>query len=98
LNAAATVIDEHTVEVAGERFPARNLVLATGARTLLPDIHGVDLPGVYDFASLVEDLDYEPSRCVIIGGSKIAVEYGSFYQAAGCPTTVISRSPLMGTA
>jgi 2-oxopropyl-CoM reductase (carboxylating) len=98
LNAAATVIDEHTVEVAGERFHARNLVLATGARTLLPDIPGVDLPGVYDFASLVEHLDYEPSRCVIIGGSKIAVEYGSFYQAAGCQTTVVSRSPLMATA
>ncbi len=97
LNASATVIDEHTVEVAGERFHARNLVLATGARTEYPDIPGIDLPGVYDFASLVEELDYEPSRCVIIGGSKVAIEYGSFFQAAGCPTTIVSRSPLMRT-
>jgi pyruvate/2-oxoglutarate dehydrogenase complex dihydrolipoamide dehydrogenase (E3) component len=98
LNTSATVIDQHTVEVAGERFRARNLVLGTGARTVLPDIPGVDLPGVFDFASLVEDLDYEPNRCVIIGGSKVAIEYGSFFQAAGCPTTIVSRSPVMRTA
>lgn len=97
LNAPATVIDEHTVEVAGERFRARNLVLGTGARTEYPDIPGIGLPGIFDFASLVEELDYEPSRCVIIGGSKVAIEYGSFFQAVGCPTTIVSRSPLMKT-
>jgi pyruvate/2-oxoglutarate dehydrogenase complex dihydrolipoamide dehydrogenase (E3) component len=97
LNAAATVLDAHTVEVAGRRFTARNLVLGTGAHTELPDIPGVRLSGVFDFATLVEHLDYEPNRCVIIGGSKVAIEYGSFFHAAGCPTTIISRSPLMRT-
>lgn len=98
LNASATVINEHTVEVAGERFQADNLILGTGAATVFPNIPGTDLPGVYDFASLIEDLDYEPTRCVIIGGSKVALEYGSFFHAAGCPTTIVSRSPLMRTA
>lgn len=98
LNASATVIDAHTVEVAGRRFTARHLVLGTGARTHLPEVPGIGLPGVFDFASLVEELDYEPNRCVIIGGSKVAVEYGSFFQAAGCPTTIVSRSPLLRTA
>src|SRR3984893_758798 len=98
LNASATVIDEHTVEVAGERFQARNLVLGTGARTERPDVPGVDMPGVFDFATLVEDLDYEPNRCVIIGGSKVAIEYGSFFQAGGCPTTIVASSSLMQTA
>ncbi|MGH9000189.1 MAG: FAD-dependent oxidoreductase [Acidimicrobiia bacterium] len=97
LNAPATVIDNHTVEVAGERFTARNLVLATGARTLPPAIPGLERRGVYDFASMLEDLDYEPSRCVIIGGSKVAIEYGSFFQAAGIQTTILTRSPLMAT-
>ena len=75
LNAPATIIDAHTVEVAGKRFNTRNLVLATGARTLLPDMPGLDQKGVYDFATLLSDLDYEPSRCVIVGGSKVAIEY-----------------------
>ncbi|MGH9038358.1 MAG: FAD-dependent oxidoreductase, partial [Acidimicrobiia bacterium] len=97
LNAPATVIDPHTVEVAGETFTARALVLGTGARTLLPDIPGIRMRGVFDFASLLSDLDYEPSRCVIIGGSKVAIEYGSFFQAAGVQTTILTRSPLMTT-
>ncbi len=98
VNAPATVIDEHTVEVEGRRFSARNLVLCTGARTMYPEVPGIGLKGVYDFATLIEDLDYEPNRCVIIGGSKVALEYGSFFQATGCQTTILTRSPLMETA
>jgi pyruvate/2-oxoglutarate dehydrogenase complex dihydrolipoamide dehydrogenase (E3) component len=98
VNAPATVIDEHTVEVEGQRFRAKNLVLCTGARTIYPDVPGMRSKGVYDFATLIEELDYEPNRCVIIGGSKVALEYGSFFQATGCQTTILTRSPLMETA
>jgi dihydrolipoamide dehydrogenase len=98
LNAPATVVDAHTVEVAGRRYTTHSLVLGTGARTDVPPIPGIHLPGVFDFASLIEELNYEPSRCVIIGGSKIALEYGSFFQATGCQTTILSRSKLMRTA
>jgi dihydrolipoamide dehydrogenase len=34
---------------------------------------------------------------VVIGGSKVAVEYASFYRATGTPTTVVSRGALLGT-
>ena len=98
LNAPATIVDAHTVEVAGEVFRTRNLVLCTGVRTVYPDIPGIDRKGVYDFSTLLDHMDYEPNRCVIIGGSKVAIEYGSFFQATGCPTTILTRSPLMRTA
>ena len=98
LNAEATVLGRHEVRVAGRTVTARNLVLATGARTVPPDVPGVEKRGVFDFASLIEDLDYEPRRCVIIGGSKVAVEYGSYFQATGCETTIVSRSPLLRTS
>jgi 2-oxopropyl-CoM reductase (carboxylating) len=98
LNARATIIDSRTVEVQGQRFSARNLVLCTGARTQYPDVPGIGARGVHDFASLIEELDYEPNRCVIIGGSKVALEYGSFFQATGCQTTILTRSALMETA
>jgi 2-oxopropyl-CoM reductase (carboxylating) len=100
LNAPARALDRHTVEAAGRTFRSRTIVLALGARQQPLDesiCPGGSLPGVYDFASLVEDLDYEPRRCVIIGGSKVAAEYGSFFQATGCPTTILSRSPLLRT-
>lgn len=98
LNAEATVIDAHTVEAAGERFQADNLVLGIGAAPEWPTIPGMDLHGIYDYSSFIEDLDFEPQRCVVIGGSKTGIEYGSFFQAAGCPTTIVARKPLMRTA
>src|SRR3979411_2425995 len=98
LNAPATIIDEHTVEVQGQRFQARNLVLATGARTIYPAVPGIRGHGVADFHTVIEARGYEPNRCVIIGGSKVALEYGSFFHATGCKTTILTRSPLMETA
>ncbi|NMO92093.1 FAD-dependent oxidoreductase [Actinomycetospora sp. TBRC 11914] len=95
LNARASLVDPTTVRVAGRTFRARNLVLGTGARPVVPDVPGIRRPGVHDFISLVESLDAEPARCVVIGGSKVAMEYGSFFHATGCPTTMVSRSPVM---
>lgn len=97
LNAPARALDAHTVEAAGKTFETRNIVLATGAHQKNLEMPGGDLPGVYDFATMVEDLDYEPKQCVIVGGGKVAVEYGAFFQAAGIQTTVLTRSPLLRT-
>ena len=33
----------------------------------------------------------------MIGGSKVAVEYASFYRATGTPTTIVSRGALLST-
>jgi pyruvate/2-oxoglutarate dehydrogenase complex dihydrolipoamide dehydrogenase (E3) component len=97
LNARATIVDKNTVTAAGRTFRGKNLVLGLGARPVDPGIPGLDLKGVYDFVTLVEELDYEPERCVIIGGSKVAMEYGAFFHATGCETTIVSRSLLMRT-
>ena len=84
LNAPGTIIDAHTVEVAGRRFRAKNLVLGLGARPQKLTCPGAELKGVYDYENLVEDLDYEPGATVlVVGGSKTAVEYGCFFNATG---------------
>lgn len=93
LNAKGKIIDAHTVEVAGRRFKAKNIILATGARPQILDVPGSDLKGVYTNVNLVETLDYEPSdTIVVIGGSKTAVEYGCFFNATGRRTIMIVRS------
>ncbi|MBP9929771.1 MAG: NAD(P)/FAD-dependent oxidoreductase [Rhodoferax sp.] len=93
LNAKATIIDAHTVEVAGRQFKTKNLILATGAHAQVLDVPGKDLKGVYTHVNLVETLDYEPSdTVVVIGGSKTAVEYGCFFNATGRRTIMVVRS------
>ena len=96
LNAPAKIIDKHTVEVAGRRFRTRTIVLGLGARAQTLPVPGLDLKGVYDHASLVETLDYEPGKtAVVVGGSKTAVEYGCFFNATGRRTVMLVRSRLL---
>ncbi|MDQ6729436.1 MAG: FAD-dependent oxidoreductase, partial [Actinomycetota bacterium] len=97
LNAAAEIVDRNTVRAAGQTFETRSLVIGLGAYQKPLTCPGAELPGVHDWATLVEALDYEPSRCVIVGGGKVAVEYGSFFQSTGCDTTIVSRSPVLRT-
>jgi pyruvate/2-oxoglutarate dehydrogenase complex dihydrolipoamide dehydrogenase (E3) component len=93
LNAQGRIIDRHTVEVAGRRFRAKNLILGLGARSQILDIPGKELKGVYTYESIVETLDYEPSKTVVVvGGGKTAVEYGSFFSATGRRTIMVART------
>jgi dihydrolipoamide dehydrogenase len=105
LNAEAKVLGKagpgglFAVEVAGRIFRAKNLVLSIGARPTAPEVPGTGLKGVVNFATMLDPawLDFEPNRCVVIGGGKTAIEYGSFFQATGCRTTILTRSQLMRT-
>jgi len=91
LNSPAEIIDDHTVEVAGERYHAKNLVVGTGARPYVPDLPGSSLTGVFTHQNLVETLDYEPgSTAVVVGGGKTAIEYGCFFNATGRKTIIVT--------
>jgi pyruvate/2-oxoglutarate dehydrogenase complex dihydrolipoamide dehydrogenase (E3) component len=96
LNAPARIVDARTVEVAGEIFKARALVLGLGAEPIRLKVPGCDLMGVHDYATLVETLDYEPGETVIvIGGGKTAVEYGCFFNATGRRVVMLVRNRLL---
>ena len=98
LNARATIVDPNTVTAAGRTFHTDNLVLGMGARPVVPaGVPGLDRPGSSTSSAWSRSWTTSPNRCVIIGGSKVAMEYGSFFQATGCETTIVSRSPLMRT-
>lgn len=96
LGARGKILDAHTVSVSGETYRARNLVLATGARPKTLGVEGQSLKGVYEYASLVDDLDDEPGpTAVVVGGGKTAIEYGCFFNATGRRTIVVSRDRLL---
>jgi len=87
----AKIIDPNTVEVAGERYRAKNIVIGTGARPQIPDIPGVNLKNVLTNRDLVK-LDYEPEKVVVIGQGKTSAGYTSFFSACGCDVTIVNRS------
>jgi pyruvate/2-oxoglutarate dehydrogenase complex dihydrolipoamide dehydrogenase (E3) component len=92
LGARGRIVDAHTVAAGGRTYRARNLVLATGARSKDLAVEGQGLKGVYDYASLVDTLDDEPGpTAVVVGGGKTAIEYGCFFSATGRRTLIVSR-------
>jgi 2-oxopropyl-CoM reductase (carboxylating) len=96
LNAPARILDTRTVEVAGEIFRARTLVLGLGAEPIRLDMPGSDLKGIHDYATLVETLDCEPGETVVVvGGGKTAVEYGCFFNATGRRVVMLVRNRVL---
>ena len=67
---------------------AKDLILATGSETIIPDIPGADLDVVTDSDRLLRS-DRLPSSLVIIGGGVIGTEFASFFTDLGRKVTVI---------
>jgi dihydrolipoamide dehydrogenase len=80
------------VQVDGETFTAKHILLATGSRPAVPPIPGLSEAGVLDSTSVLE-LTRLPSRVAVIGGGYIGLEFASFFAGAGSQVTVIEMLP-----
>jgi len=73
----------------GKTVTADKILIATGARPLMPDI-----PGIEHAISSNETFHLEklPARVVIQGAGYIAMEFAGIFNALGCEVTVVNRS------
>lgn len=97
--AAALDLRERQVATAtGRTIPFDALVIATGARPVLPPIPGRDLAGVLtlrdlrDAAALGTALD-AAGDVVVIGGGMIGLEFAAVAAKAGRAVTVVEAAP-----
>jgi dihydrolipoamide dehydrogenase len=76
------------VEVAGETYETRNIVVATGSETIpLPGVE-VDEKRIVTSTGALE-LDQVPNHLVVIGGGYIGLELGSVWHRLGAQVTVV---------
>jgi dihydrolipoamide dehydrogenase len=84
-------VDDRTVAVNDETVAAERVVIAVGAKPLIPPIEGID-----DVDYLTSDdalrLDERPDSLVVIGGGYVAAELGHVYGALGSEVTILGRS------
>ena len=73
---------------------APKIVIASGARPLIPPIPGLKEAGFLDNVTLL-DLNQAPKSLIIIGGGYIGCEYGHFFSAMGTDVTIIQRPPVL---
>jgi glutathione reductase (NADPH) len=88
LEGRGRVVDPHTVEVAGKRYTAANILIATGSRAHLPELAGIGHAITSDGALNLQEL---PRRVIIVGGGYIAVEFAGIFNALGVKVTMLIR-------
>ena len=84
----ARFVDALTVEVAGERYAARDVIIATGSTAATLPIEGADLPGVVTSKELLVLHEF-PQRLTVIGAGVIGLEFASIFHALGSNVTVL---------
>ena len=78
------------VAVDGEEIAADRIVIAAGARAVVPDVPGLEGCG-YHTSDTVMRLDALPERLLVMGGGYIAAEMGSVMGALGSKVTFVLR-------
>jgi len=81
----------NAVEVDGQRYLGRAVVLATGsyARSL----PGLEIGGRIITSDQALNLDYVPERVVVLGGGVIGVEFASVWRSFGSQVTIVEALP-----
>ena len=85
------LVAKNAVEVNGQRYEGKNIVLATGsyARTL----PGLDISGRIMTSDQALTMDYVPASAIILGGGVIGVEFASVWKSFGVDVTVVEGLP-----
>jgi pyruvate/2-oxoglutarate dehydrogenase complex dihydrolipoamide dehydrogenase (E3) component/uncharacterized membrane protein YdjX (TVP38/TMEM64 family) len=90
----ATLRSPYEVEVDGRMLTTRNIVIATGARPLVPDLPGLEKVD-YLTSDTVWNLRENPGRLVVLGGGPIGCELAQAFHRLGAQVTQVQRRRLM---
>lgn len=85
-------VGEYQLKVGRETITAPKMIIASGARALVPPVDGLQETGYLDHVSAL-DLEAVPDSLIIIGGGYIACEYGHFFSALGTRVTILEMMP-----
>ncbi len=91
LESHAKLLDGHRVEVDGQVFSAKHILLATGGWPLKPEIPGIEHAITSNEVFFLEQL---PKRVLVVGGGYIAVEFASIFHGMGAKTSLLYRGEL----
>ena len=97
LQGYATIIDPWTVEIAlngggTRRLTTRSIVIATGARPLIPSLPGIEEVGYVTSDTLWEEfskLDAAPQRLLVLGGGPIGCELAQSFARLGSQVVLV---------
>jgi len=83
----ASFVNAAVIDVAGERYTAPQIIVATGSIPGTISIPGAEYAVNSDF--ILDEIDSLPDSIVIVGGGVIGLEFASIFNAFGVEVTVL---------
>jgi mercuric reductase len=88
VDGVAAFEDAHTVRVGKRRLTADRVLVATGSRTAVPPIDGIDDIDWLDHVSALE-LTELPESLLVVGGGAVGLEFGQAFSRFGSRVTIV---------
>src|SRR6266851_3879694 len=77
------------VEVDGQRLRAKNFVIATGSRAVIPKIEGIGAVPYLTNETIFDELIEKPESMIVLGGGPIGCELGQALSRLGVKITIV---------
>ncbi|AMZ69965.1 MULTISPECIES: glutathione-disulfide reductase [Pseudomonas] len=87
----ARLTGPNEVEINGQRYTAKHILIATGGWPVIPDIPGREHAISSNEAFFLKEL---PKRVIVVGGGYIAVEFAGIFHGMGAQTSLLYRGGL----
>ena len=98
VNSGVTLMEGHAkltganeVEVNGQRYTAKHILIATGGWPQIPEIPGHEHAISSNEAFFLKEL---PKRVLVVGGGYIAVEFAGIFHGLGAETSLLYRGEM----
>jgi len=90
----ATFVGPRTLRVNGEELTADRILIASGSRTAVPSIAGIEDIDWIDHVTALE-LTEVPASTIVLGGGPVGLEFGQILSRFGSRVTIVNGGPYM---
>jgi mercuric reductase len=91
IEGVGSFVDPQTIRVNGDRLFAERILIATGSRTAVPPIDGLDEVGWIDHVSALE-LTALPESLLVVGGGPVGLELAQIFSRFGSRVIVVQHA------
>jgi mercuric reductase len=85
---AGELVDARTVRVGDDELEADRILIATGSRTAVPPVEGIEDVDWIDHVSALE-LTEVPESLLVVGAGAVGVEFGQIFSRFGSEVTIV---------
>lgn len=90
----ARITSPWTVSVNDQILSTRTIVIATGARSAIPDLPGLDQVRYYT-SETIWSLQQPPKHLIVLGGGPVGCELAQAFARLAIPVTLVTRNRLL---